>query len=342
MAKINLLTIHWGMCYGAVMQTYGTCKLLEEAGHDVRVINIIHPKVKYKYRNPKKWIRLVREFQFWVFKKKYFSPLTKKVYSISESPLPKADITIVGSDQVWNKTITGAFENTYYLDFVPSNQKRIALSSSFGISAWNEPDEYTRKISELFDRFDAISIREKSGVQIMKDIFNKEAVHLLDPSLGYGKFDGFVKRKKEINSIFTFLLNPSQETKTCINKMAFDIGTPLYSPNVFEKIFKTGPCDWLENIYNSKYVITDSFHGTALSILYHKPFFVFCANEKKFTRIESLLSLLGLTDRYIKSYDDFIARKNSLLMPIDYIKVDKILDEERTKYQNFIRSSIVI
>lgn len=342
MAKINLLTIHWGMCYGAVMQTYGTCKLLEEAGHEVRVINIIHPKVKHKYSNPKKWIRLVREFQFWLFKKKNFSPLTKKVYSISEAPLPNADITIVGSDQVWNKMITGAFNKTYYLDFVPSNQKRIALSSSFGISDWNEPEEYTREISELFDQFDAISIREKSGVQIMKEVFNKAAINLLDPSLGYGKFEGFVKRTKNVNSIFTFMLNPSQEAKTCINKMASDLGTPLYCPNAFEKVFKTGPCNWLENIHNSKYVITDSFHGTALSILFHKPFFVFCANEKKFTRIESLLSLLGLTERYIKSYDDFIARKDSLLMPIDYMKVDKILDEERTKFKNFIRTSIVI
>lgn len=330
------------MCYGAVMQTYGTCKLLEEAGHEVRVINIIHPKVKHKYRNPKKWIRLVREFQFWVFKQKYFSPLTKKVYSIAEAPLPNADITIVGSDQVWNKMITGAFHKTYYLDFVPSNQKRIALSSSFGISDWNEPDEYTREIAELFDRFDAISVREKSGVQIMKEVFNKDAINLIDPSLGYGKFEGFVKNTKDVNSIFTFMLNPSQETKICINKMASDLGTPLYCPNAFEKVFKSGPCDWLENIHNSKYVITDSFHGTALSILYHKPFFVFCANEKKFTRIESLLSLLGLTERYIKSYDDFIARKDSLLMPIDYMKVDKILDEERTKFKNFIRTSIVI
>ena len=176
----------------------------------------------------------------------------------------------------------------------------------------------------------------------MKEVFNKDAINLIDPSLGYGKFEGFVKNTKDVNSIFTFMLNPSQETKICINKMASDLGTPLYCPNAFEKVFKSGPCDWLENIHNSKYVITDSFHGTALSILYHKPFFVFCANEKKFTRIESLLSLLGLTERYIKSYDDFIARKDSLLMPIDYMKVDKILDEERTKFKNFIRTSIVI
>ena len=330
------------MCYGAVMQTYGTCRLLEDAGHEVRVINIMHPKVKHKYRNPKKWIYLVREFQFWLFKKKYFSPLTQKVYNITDAPLPIADITIVGSDQVWNKNITAVFGNTFYLNFVPSDQKRIALSSSFGISEWNEPEEYTKEISELLDQFDAISIREKSGVQIMKDIFNKKSVQLLDPSLGYGKFESFVNNTKAVDRIFTFLLNHSSETMKCISKMASDLGTSLYTPNFYEKIFKMGPCNWLESIHNFKYIVTDSFHGTAFSILYHKQFFVFCADEKKFTRIESLLDLLGLSDRYIKSYDDFIARKDSLLKPIDYLKVDKILDEERTKYQNFIKTSIIV
>lgn len=138
MAKINLLTIHWGKCYGAVMQTYATCKLLEESGHEVHVINLIHPSTKKTYKRLRKWVDLFREFQFYLFKKKYFSNLTSKSYEILYNKLPSADYYAVGSDQVWNKDITDPFYLDYYLHFVPNRIKRISLSSSFGKTEWNQ------------------------------------------------------------------------------------------------------------------------------------------------------------------------------------------------------------
>ena len=111
MAKINLLTIHYGKCYGAVMQTFATCKMLENEGHSVCVINLINPAQKGNWKTFQFWKDSVREFQFWLFKKKYFSKLTNKAYSIQDISLPNADVTIVGSDQVWNRDITGCFGN---------------------------------------------------------------------------------------------------------------------------------------------------------------------------------------------------------------------------------------
>ena len=130
MAKINLLTIHYGRCYGAVMQTYATCRLLEEAGHDVTVINIVHPRLKNHYKSFRKLSGIITEWQFYIFKKRYFSKMTSKTYSIDNQKLPDADYTIVGSDQVWNRDITGDFGNAFFLDFVPENQKRIADAGS--------------------------------------------------------------------------------------------------------------------------------------------------------------------------------------------------------------------
>ena len=190
MANINLLTIHWGMSYGALMQTYATCQLLKEAGHDVRVINLMHPKVRYKYIVPKRWIYLIREFLFWKFKRKNFAPLTSKTFSIKTSKLPNADLTIVGSDQVWNRRITGIFGKTFYLDFVPEHQKRIALSSSFGVSDWNYDETYTREVQLLFDKFDAISVREFSGITILHNVFNKKQDILLHKIESIKLFEG--------------------------------------------------------------------------------------------------------------------------------------------------------
>lgn len=336
MAKINLLTIHYGKCYGAVMQTYATCKLLEAAGHKVNVINIISPKLRGQYKSKNYWRDCVREFQFWWFKKKYFSHLTKKIYAVRSEDLPNADITVVGSDQVWNRDITGCFCYTFFLDFVPVSQKKYSLASSFGKSEWAEDESYTRAVQQFLDMFDGISVREDSGKTILKNVFQLDSIQVLDPTLGYGKFDNLVPCRKNKPQIFTFLLNPSAEAMAISKRLSEVLNRPLNSFTRFTARFKRGPLHWLSDIKNSDYVITDSFHGLALSIIFHKNFFVLCANEKKFTRLKSLLSLLGLEHRYIKSIDDLDSRINQVHDSIDYASVDGILEIERKKYRDFI------
>lgn len=340
MAKINLLTIHYGRCYGAVMQTYATCKLLEEAGHDVCVINLIHPKLRKMYKKIGNMKQLVKEWQFYRFKKDFFSKMTAKTYSIKEQELPDADYTIVGSDQVWNRDITELFDKTFYLDFVPQGQKRVALCSSFGKAVWSEDEKYTNELKKEFEKFHAISIREKSGVDIMKNTFGIEATNLQDPTLSYGDFEELVLNRKEKNQIFTFLLNKSSEANAKAAFISKELLTPLYKNSRKNLYLLSGPRHWLTNILNSKYVITDSFHGLALSILFHKQFFVFCADPKKFTRLQSVLELLDLQDRFIQSKEDFANRKEQLMQPIDYKSVDVILKGEQEKSRNFILRNI--
>lgn len=340
MARINLLTIHYGRCYGAVMQTYATCKLLEEAGHEVQVINIIHPKLRKMYKTIGKWKELIKEWQFFRFKKQFFSKMTQKTYTIGEQRFPDADYTIVGSDQVWNRDITGIFDKAFYLDFVPQNQKRIAFSSSFGKIKWNEDDKYTFELKKEFEKFHAISIREKSGVEIMKEVFGLSSINLQDPTICYGKFEQLILDKKERNYIFPFLLNVSSEAKSKVQFIANELNLPLYKRTRTNLYLFSGPRHWLTNIYNSKYVITDSFHGLALSILFKKQFFVFCADPKKFTRLQSLLELLGLQNRIIDSIDYFANHKEDLLEPIDYKKVNSIIQMEQEKANQFILNNI--
>lgn len=340
MAKINLLTIHYGKCYGAVMQTYATCKLLEEQGHIVRVINIINPSQKRGNYHLSYWKDSIREFQFWLFKKRYFSQMTNKGYSICEIKLPESDVTVVGSDQVWNKDITGCFNGTFFLDFVAENENKVALSSSFGKELWCETDDYTNDVKKYLASFSAISVREYSGVQILKTKFDIEAINLLDPTLAYGKFCNLVLNKKRRKQIFLFLLKRSEDALKRASFISKDINVPLFSHTRFTSRFMNGPRHWLTRIFNSDYIITDSFHGLALSIIFQKQFFVFCADEKKFTRLYSLLKLLGLENRYIPSIEYYQKNRDILLEPIDYAKVNQILAMERNKYNAFIKESI--
>lgn len=339
MARINLLTIHYGQCYGAVMQTYATCKLLEQQGHTVRVINLISPIQKGNWKRLSYWKECIREFQFWWFKKKYFSKLTNKAYSIEGINLPNADITIVGSDQVWNRDITGVFGDTFYLDYV-QGQRKIALSSSFGKEKWIESENYTKNVKRLLSQFDAISLRETTGVKIINHLMGLSAINLVDPTLGYGEFDDLLLNNKPLHHVFPFLLlnDTKAREKACF--IANELQLPLFTHSRLSSKVFNGPRSWLTYIKNSDYVITDSFHGLALSIIFRKQFFVFCAAESKFTRLKSLLQLLSLEYRYVESIEDFVKRKVELMKPIDYISVMEILDVEKRRYTNFIKENV--
>ena len=339
MARINLLTIHYGQCYGAVMQTYATCKLLEQHGHTVRVINIINPAQKGNWKRLRYWKDCIREFQFWLFKKRYFSKLTNKAYSIEEVNLPVADITVVGSDQVWNRDITGVFGNTFYLDYV-QGQRKIALSSSFGKEHWTEPDSYTQNVKNLLSQFDAISVRESTGARIVNEVMGLDAINLVDPTLGYGNFDDLVLNTTPIHQVFPFIFLTDNRATEKAKFIADQLGLPLFKHSRLSSKIFNGPRSWLTYIKNSDYIITDSFHGLALSIIFRKQFFVFCAAESKFTRLRSLLQLLSLEYRYVESIEDFMDRKEDLIKPIDYSHVSSKLELERKRYSNFITANI--
>ena len=340
MARINLLTIHYGKCYGAVMQTYATCRLLEECGHTVTVINLISPKQKGNWKSLRYWKDCIREFQFWVFKKKYFSKLTNKGYCIGDIRLPGADITVVGSDQVWNRDITGQFGMTYFLDFVPNSQKKLSLSSSFGKDIWDEDSLYTSEVKTLLHDFQVLSIREESGESILKDVFGCNSEHLLDPTLAYSNFEGLILNRKEVNHIYPFLLLNNNDAQQKLELMSKVLVMPIFRHTRTTSRFANGPRHWLTRIYNAKYVITDSFHGLALSIIFKKQFFVFCADERKFTRLYSLLKLLGLESRYIKDISDIHLRQQSLIVDIDYSSVIDKLNNEIKKFKNFIKENL--
>lgn len=334
MAKINLLTIHWGNCYGAVFQTYATCKMLEELGHEVTVINLIHKKVCDKFKHLKEYTNLLAHYQFWRFKRTYFPKMTNKMYFLDKNFLPKADYTIIGSDQVWNRNITSYQAFNYFGDF--ADNKLVALSSSFGRKQWTEDAQYTMTVKNLLERFVALSVREDSAVDILKNEFNLSAIQLLDPTLAYGKFLPLIKHGKKNNKIFCFTYNNTREVNKIKQTIANELKLKLHAENFFTRRFKASPMDWLNSIYSSEFIVTDSFHGVAFCLIYKKNFIVLCANKEKFTRLESLLKKVNLQNRVIQSLEDLNQRKDILFDKVDYTKVDEILNKEREIYKEFL------
>lgn len=338
MAKINLLTIHWGNCYGAVMQTYATCQILKELGHKVTVINIIPKGSWKKYLDVKSWAFILLDYQFYKFKHRYFTSMTSKMHNIKKTLLPKADYTVVGSDQVWNRNITGYLAKEFYLNFLDDSDIRFSLASSFGTYKWEEETSFTRSVGDLLKKFRFISTREDSGVRICRDIFNLNAVQLIDPTLAYLNYSDLVTTHKEKKQIYVFLYHYTEKAKEVLDLLEKKLSIPIARSSIISKIIHSSPQDWLNNICNSNFIVTDSFHCLAFCILFKKQFAVICGNKSQFTRIDSLLTLLNLKNRIIET-NEVEKIPDLCCSKINYISVFKILEQEANRYREFINNA---
>ena len=266
--------------------------------------------------------------------------------TIDRRLIPDADYTIVGSDQVWHALITKENKLSYFLDFA-DNTKKLSLASSFGKQQWTEDEEYTKKVRECLSAFSAISVRETTGVDICRDTFGVKATCIIDPTIAWGRYENFINKKPR-KQIACFILNG--DNTLCYNvvdrlivatgmkaKMLDYYSGPKYQYlNSFEK----SPVKWLNEIFNSEIVVTDSFHGVAFSLVFKKQFFVVLTNVKQFERISSLLRKVGLENRVITSMEDFNKRQSYLLSPIDYQYAQKVLEEEQRSYYSFAKNNI--
>lgn len=343
MAKINLLTIHWGCSYGGTLQTYSTIKLLESLGHHVTLVNLINPNstflAKFKSIHSLWDSGVYASFSF--FRLMYFKHQTKRMYQITPSYIPNCDYYVVGSDQVWNENITSPINKSYFLDFV-GKIPRISLSSSFGkasIDDWSF--EYRQFVSDSLRKFKAVSVREASGVQICRDLQKVDAIQMLDPTLLWGDFNALVPKSSTKHQVFPFIFKNNQETRSICNLVASTLEIPIFAYNYYSNMFGRSPWSWLKRMKYSDFIITDSFHGLVFSLLFHKQFIVLCADPQKFTRLQSLLELVNLEDRYVSSLSDLCNRIHILKDEIDYFRVDSIVDERRKSAISFLKQELI-
>ena len=344
MAKVNLLTIHWGESYGAVMQTYATCQILKNLGHDVTIINLVDYRFTARFRRWQTVFDLPRIIGFKRFKRKYFGKMTPLMYTINERMIPRADYTIVGSDQVWNRDITNKLGLFYYLPFA-KDSKRLSLASSFSKSAWQEEEGYTEQVREELKKFIALSVREESGVRICNDVFGLKAKWVIDPTIALGDYKSLIGEVQSDGTICSFRFRRGALFAQCLSFISSQIGRPIKYIRFYDKnddgmhIPCNTPQRWLKEIAKSDFVVTDSFHGVVFSILFHKQFVTLPAIPERFERIESLLSMLNLSDRIVKSEKE-LSSQSALLHPIDYNKVDIIIEEWRKEYFDYVNFNI--
>ena len=315
---------------GGILQAYALQKIIQNLGYKNKLINLIGPyaasnhKKGFCTRFAKKYMDITAEYNL--------------LTSVNELKFLNevSDTFIVGSDCVWHNWGHGFL---YFLDFVNLNKKKIAYAPSFGNATYNECFNYKARVKYYLDTFDNISVREDSGVKILKDIFNIEATQTLDPTLIIEReyFDTLIKDIKQTDN--NYILNYSIGVKNDDNYYK-NIMTKISNENVYnftqEKLSDINVEDWLVKIKNAKLLITNSYHACCFALRYNVPFWIFEPYGLDFSRFESLLGLLNLENRIIKNRpNDF-----DLNEPIDWDKVNAILAKGKERSLKWLKDAL--
>lgn len=253
---------------------------------------------------------------------------------------------IVGSDQVWRPSYTGSSSLVYFLSFLNSEIKKISYAASFGNDTWDLNEEETLKIASEVNKFQAVSVRESSGVDICETYFSVSAQHVLDPTLLVGRqfFDDIIddKLNDTDKGIVFYKLDVDGKFESFINEASSELNltsTNIYYTSKGRKHYYREVDVWLKAIRDSKLVITDSFHCVCFAILFEKPFLFYPNENRGVARLESLLGLLDL-EQHIYRGDVNPVKLLNKLSNIDYVPVKKKLEELRLSSSQFLYDSI--
>ncbi len=336
--KVGVMTWHTHENFGTALQAGATNIVLELLGYESDLINYIpKPKITdatftdliWRCKNKAKFI--INPVYASTERSELFKEFLKKSagYSATCTSFPELhdlneiyDAFICGSDQVWTPIY---FDSKYFLDFVENPNKMIAYAPSMGTSKIE--NLYVReKMKNLISRFKHLSIREQQGAKIIKELTGQEAKVVLDPTLLMtpAQWDSHIKEseceKIQGEYIICYFLGEANKYMNYVKELSKKLSVPYYVIPVTREQknsnncvpFEVGPCEFVSLIKNAKYVVTDSFHGTAFSVNYNIPFVVFKRfkdnnpkNEN--SRIYSFLNMFGLDERlvdYKKSVGD--------------------------------------
>lgn len=341
--KIGLLTYHKSYNCGAVMQTYATCRILKELGHEVELIDLRQPE-PIRLRQ---LIFIPRFIKFYHFCKKFYPSLTCHYKTMEELRAANLDYDclLVGSDQTWNPLISKEQCLAYFLDFGGEHVRRVSFASSFGVREWPENyKELLPVIDKLLHRFSAISVREATGQNILKQQFGLDGSLVLDPTMLHSSYAEITTNIYPNHRIVCYLLSRDARQLDMARYLSRKMDIPArmifngYPLRGFEYCYPPAIEGWIEQIGGADIVITDSFHGLVFSLLYHRQFAVIPIANGLSSRLLDLLKLVGLEDHVFTSQDELENRMEVLQCPVDYERVDAVLAAYREQSIGFLRS----
>ena len=344
--------------YGAALTSYALGRQVQKLGYEVTFIDVpkfIFP-TREDYRDDKSPSRS--------FIKKHFTTTEKfedinELYGLNKN----FDCFLLGSDQMWNWH-NGRYceeEGFYLFDYVDSRKKIISYATSFGDSGFkgNTVDEWA--FEKLLKRFDAISVRERTGAETVKNLIGKDVEHVLDPVFflskdEYKKVAALSSFKDNIceKYIFVYLLQPTEDKQQIVKEISEYFGLRVISLGDLDAgyvnycgtsnwnmphIDKVEIEDWLYLIDNAEYVVTDSYHGCCFSVIFNKKYMALTPRDG-INRIIDMADTLQVVDRAL-----FLNKRDPITLirsDIEYDGINKTIEQLSAKSINWLKKSLTM
>lgn len=375
--RIGIFTLPLHTNYGGILQAYALQTVLERMGNEVVVFDKPFEESHIPYwRKPltygkRAFLKYILGKNIDIFsettsfakqciERKYTQPFIDKyihrriIRSWQDIKSNEYDCIIVGSDQIWRMKV---FKSLWlsnnsadaFLDFTRGwRLKRIAYAASFGKGTSDIQDSELDSCRQAIRQFDKVSVREESGVEICKSLFDIDALWVLDPTMLLSNIDYIHLLKTHDTEILSnrtlasYILDENDDISKLREKIAKEKKLKINISNIAEfgnsnrGIVPQPPLEnWLKSIMEADYVINDSFHACVFSILFHKQFTVIGNKERGMERLVSLLKMFGLENRLISDTKDY-----KMLPDIDYSRVDEILRKKKEESFQFLKSSL--
>ena len=355
--KVGIITFHTALNFGAVLQAYALYKTIKDKGHDVKIIDYraafnerrFAPKSISYFLNIRTIYNVLFRNGYETYYKEGFQDFLNQYLELTRSVYDEADLIslsssfdtfIAGSDQVWNLACTEGDE-MYFLPFVKEKEKRNSYAASIGYTKLpiSEYNRYRR----LMMSFSNISVREQTGLEIVRTLTGKEAELVLDPTFlldktQWEKIADYSRNPKDCRYLLLYVMAEDKvlikEALTYAQKNNLNV---FYITQRFFKLSKAvnlrniTPRQWLGLFLKADFIVTNSFHGLAFSINFNRQFITrYIPRSIANNRIETLLNLLNLHCRRMDS------ESYEITSSIEYSIVTEELQKLRSKSFNYL------
>lgn len=375
--KICTITCHRVYNYGASLQAYALQNYLEGKGHTVKIIDYrpwyLNMRYNFWFIAPISRMYSVAS-RFWIIRfiycllkrrdalknygrKRAFDNFTQQYLRLTDRSYntldslknmpPLADLYIAGSDQIWNSNYNNGRDPAFYLDFGSINIKRASYAASFAINAIQED----RKpfVKNQLKKFDYISVRERTGLEILQNLGINDAFLVNDPVflLDKEKWLHLLNHSRKYklpceDFILLYDFVGDERIEKFVKVLSVEKNLKIVSVNDFEKrkyadinISNAGPLEFLNLIRCASCIVSNSFHATAFSVILEREFYVFSLQgHDNSTRMSDFLATIHLKERFNPCCSsnkniDYLS-VNSMLAPYiqdSYSFLDKVLND---------------
>ncbi len=368
--KTAIITLPLHTNYGGLLQTYALRSALESLGHEVDVLDLKDKmpapeglRAPFVYLNRAlKGVEVFRERRYKRelpvlsantsrFTDEYIRP--RVIGSYSDVGKNEYDAFVVGSDQVWRPLYFHPIEDAFLAFTRGWDVKRVAYAASFGTDNLEYEYMELEECSRLLASFDGVSVREDSGVVHCAEWFDYEgAEHVLDPVMlmpasVYMDMASSADGHPASGRIVTYVLDRSDEKSHVVEFMKKVSGMEVHDVSVHPYLNDRPAVErvvppieeWLSAFADADFVVTDSFHGCVLAILFHKRFIAVGNNRRGMARLSSLMNMFGLDSRLVQGIDPEDDGEFFLSEP-DWDVIDEILAGKRDLSFDFLKNAL--